>query len=227
MIVYTIDTDGLFIAEHKCQIGCFGEILYPVRYSEIEPPVCGENESPFWTGITWEVRNNFKGITIYNKETKEPKKCETMFEIEESYTFKKPFNDPCNFINDEWVIDQISLLQNKKEEKKNEIDSSFNLNCSEGHFLSISLGIEVDCRRSDVKNDKQNVESLISYMHRNNINTLIYPGYGADAPATKQQLQDLVYEMEDYGVILYAKKKELKRAIDHSTTVEQVQAIVW
>ena len=115
-----------------------------------------------------------------------------------------------------------------KSTKLNEITSSFENELQNGHFLSVTLGIEVDCRRSATKNDKQNVEGLISNMSRNSKATVNYVGYSEiKTNVTKTQLETLVAEMEDHVLALYEKKWMKQSEIQSATTVEQVKAIGW
>lgn len=115
-----------------------------------------------------------------------------------------------------------------QEFKTNDIVLAFELDFQNGHFLSNSLGIEVDCRRSPVKNDKQNVEGLISNMKRKNKSTINYVGYTDICPnVTIEQLEELVAEMEDYVLGLYEKKWMLQNQITASSTIEEIENINW
>lgn len=115
-----------------------------------------------------------------------------------------------------------------QEFKTNDIVFAFELDFQNGHFLSTSLGIEVDCRRSIAKNDKQNVEGLISNMKRKNKSTINYVGYTEICPSvTIEQLEGLVAEMEDYVLGLYEKKWVLQNQITTSSTIEEIENINW
>lgn len=119
-------------------------------------------------------------------------------------------------------------LEMAKEAQVPVITSAFDKEIETGHFMSTALGIEVDCRRSDRKNDKQNVEGLISNMSRNSKSTVNYIGYSeVKTGVTKEQLETLVAEMEDHVLALYEKKWQKQTEIQSATTVEQVKAIVW
>lgn len=108
------------------------------------------------------------------------------------------------------------------------ITSAFDKEIESGHFMSTTLGIEVDCRRSSTKNDKQNVEGLISNISRNSKSTVDYVGYSEiKTGVTKAQLEVLVAEMEDHVLALYEKKWIKQSEIQLATTIEQVKAITW
>ena len=119
-------------------------------------------------------------------------------------------------------------LEMAKEAQLPFITIGFDKELEGGHFMSASLGIEVDCRRSDRKNDKQNVEGLISNMSRNSKSTVNYVGYSEiKTGVTKEQLETLVAEMEDHVLALYEKKWNLQMQIQNATTIQEVNAIVW
>lgn len=119
-------------------------------------------------------------------------------------------------------------LEMAKEAQLPFITIGFDKELEEGHFLSSVLGIEVDCRRSDKKNDKQNVEGLISNMIRNSKATVDYVGYtDIKTGVTKTQLELLVAEMEDHVLSLYEKKWGLQTQIQNATTIQEIKAISW
>lgn len=115
-----------------------------------------------------------------------------------------------------------------KSAKVNEITSSFENELQNGHFMSMALDIEVDCRRSSSKNDKQNVEGLISNMTRKNKTKINYVGYTEICPnVTQAQLTELVAEMEDYVLGLYEKKWVLQTQIENAATIDDLNNIIW
>lgn len=119
-------------------------------------------------------------------------------------------------------------LEMAKEAQLPFITMGFDKELEEGHFLSSTLGIEVDCRRSDKKNDKQNVEGLISNMTRNSKATVNYVGYSEiKTGVTKTQLEELVAEMEDHVLGLYEKKWMKQSEIQSATTIQEVKSISW
>ena len=126
------------------------------------------------------------------------------------------------------LMTQNELFIKIKLTKINEIITAFDKELEGGHFMSASLGIEVDCRRSDRKNDKQNVEGLISNMVRNSKATVNYVGYSEiKTGVTKTQLEELVAEMEDHVLGLYEKKWLKQDEINNASTIEEVININW
>jgi hypothetical protein len=119
-------------------------------------------------------------------------------------------------------------LEMAKEAQAPIITGAFDKEIETGHFMSMALGIEVDCRRSDKKNDKQNVEGLISNMSRNSKSTVNYVGYSeVKTGVTKEQLETLVAEMEDHVLALYEKKWVLQTQIENASTIDEVKNINW
>jgi hypothetical protein len=126
------------------------------------------------------------------------------------------------------LMTQNELLIKIKSAKINEIISTFENELQTGHFMSMALDIEVDCRRSSSKNDKQNVEGLISNMSRNSKSTVDYVGYSEICPnVTQAQLTELVAEMEDHVLRLYEKKWVLQTQIENASTINKVKNINW
>jgi hypothetical protein len=78
------------------------------------------------------------------------------------------------------------------------------------------------------KNDKQNVEGLISNMTRKGKSKINYVGYSEICPnVTKEMLTNLVGEMEDYVLGLYEKKWILQTQIENTSNIEEVKNIKW
>ena len=122
-----------------------------------------------------------------------------------------------------WVDDIDALRVAKLREIVAAFDDAF----TNGSFLSETLGIEVDCRRSGTKNDEQNVRGLISRMTREGIKTVEYKGKTESVTASLEQIQSVQYEMEDYATFIYAKKWAVEKAIADATTVEELQLVSW
>ena len=122
-----------------------------------------------------------------------------------------------------WVL----ALDDAKSAKLREITAAFDDSFLNGSFLSTTLGIEVDCRRSGTKNDEQNVRGIISRMTRAGVNQIVYKGKTEEVPATLEQIQQLQYEMEDYASFVYTKKWEAEAKVEAATTAEDLQTITW
>lgn len=112
-----------------------------------------------------------------------------------------------------------------KEQKLKEVSTKFNETLANGHFFSQSLQIDVDCRRSDTKNDLQNVQNLIKKMQVDGIQQIYYVGYTETAPVTFQQLLQLEIEMIDFGLQLYNKKWELESQISNAQSIAELENI--
>jgi hypothetical protein len=115
-----------------------------------------------------------------------------------------------------------------KEYQSELIGEAFDNEFVNGYFRSDVLGIDVDYRRYDKKNDAQNVEYLIDFMKDNNIPSTTYKGYESQkATATIAQLEILLKEMKAHGVFLYNKKDQLRAQIKNATTIEEVKGVKW
>lgn len=172
----------------------------------------------------YKIITSYKDEIIYNKEDYiKSKKCETD-EIEAGYTLKKPIdNFPCKWDVDKWIID----IEKVKENKLKEINMNFEQEIFDGKFKSSSIGIEVDCRKSPVKNDLQTLQSLISNMERNGLSKITYKGYTESIDTNLTNLKKLQFEMEDYGITLIQKKWLLQNKINKTTSIEEIQNISW
>jgi hypothetical protein len=223
MKVYAIDINGNFLNEHECQpCPITGGWLYPSNYTKIEPPVIDKFEKLKYVRDQWQIISTDQGKIIYSTINGSSKVCNED-SIPENFTLKEPIKDkPCKWENEDWVIDEEIY----KQIKKSEIINSFNNELSNGKFTSTALGIEVDCRRSNIKNDLQNVQGLISHMNRNSKSTVTYIGYSESVEATKSKLEILCNEMEDYVLGLYQKKWQLEQSID-TATMEELENIKW
>ena len=125
-------------------------------------------------------------------------------------------------------------LQQAKNAKLEEIKQIFESKFIDGHFYSQTLQIEVDCRRTGIKNDLQNVENLIGYLETSNQTELnIYRGYTNPETSitqyaynvTLEQLQQLKLEMIQYGLQLYNRKWQLEDLINNTSTLSDLNNI--
>ena len=129
---------------------------------------------------------------------------------------------------------QAEKLLKSKQEKLKQVSQSFEDTITNGHFFSQSLQIEVDCRRSDIKNDLQNVENLITFLTSTNTQAIeVYRGYTNPETSitqyaynvTLEQLQQLKLEMIQYGLQLYNRKWQLEDAIANAQSQSELDAI--
>ena len=114
-----------------------------------------------------------------------------------------------------------------KNLKYREIRLAFEHEFRNGVFTSKVLDIDVDCRRSDTKNDLQNVEILIEYVTRNSLPNVLYVGHKESVNATIEKLYTLIEEMQDYGLGLYQKKWALEEEIKNAKTIKELEVIQW
>jgi hypothetical protein len=126
------------------------------------------------------------------------------------------------------LMTQAEYFLKLQNAKLNEIIFSFDSEIAAGHFASSALGIDVDCRRSGLKNDLQNVQGLISYMSRKSISSIEYVGYSETITGvTVSMLESLCAEMEDYVLALYQKKWSLEVMVAAAKTETELKAIAW
>jgi len=116
-----------------------------------------------------------------------------------------------------------------KVQKEEELLSGFEKEFEEGHFMSATLGIEVDCRRVGIKNDIQNVDGLILDYDNLSVMEKHYVGYTETTsfPLTFTQLNSLKLEMVQWGKSQYNKKWILLDQASKATTIEQIKIIKW
>ena len=164
---------------------------------------------------------------IYNKETKVADLIEDNATPPSGWTDQPPRwteFEAWDYDNDCWG-ESLLLMKGKKS---SEITQAFEDNFSNGHFMSSAIGIEVDCRRAEMKNDLQNVQGLISYMNRNSIPSINYVGYSEiKQSVTSGMLTALLAEMEDYALQMYEKKWTLLQQVESAATKEDLGGIQW
>lgn len=188
------------------------------------------DQTVMWSDTKWIVVSDFRGTTLAKSdksdtmvitqpdETPDDYKSEGFYPYSGDLKYSSWDNSAEKWVDnlDQYRSDQIAI-----------IESAFDQQFTSGHFLSATIGIEVDLRRMNEKNDVQNVESLISSMTRNNVPSITYVGYTENVTATLAQVQALKGEMEDQGLALYQKKWTLEAEIEAAATIDQVKAITW
>ena len=62
--------------------------LYPAFSTSVEPPKTNKNEVAVWNGAQWEVKEDYRGLTIYNTETRESMVCREIGSLPKGYSLK-------------------------------------------------------------------------------------------------------------------------------------------
>lgn len=129
--------------------------------------------------------------------------------------------------NGQWIHKRT--LESSKDQKLNEISLLFNKETfEEGKFQSLTLGIEIDCRRSLTKNDKQNIDGLIDLMMESGMTEIEFVGVSTTKPKTTiAMLEKVKTEMSKFVYDQYQKKFALEKQIEQAKTIEEVEAIKW
>jgi len=124
--------------------------------------------------------------------------------------------------------DNIKLLKYLKKKQNEIISDAFEQEFISGKFTSVSIGIEVDCRREGTRNDLQNVTGMITDYDNLTEIEKYYKGTEETTsfPCSLQQLQDLELEMIRFAKTNYFKKRE-KQALISQSTLETVRTITW
>lgn len=109
------------------------------------------------------------------------------------------------------------------------ISESWNETFITGRFTSSVIGIEVDCRRFDTKNDYDMISGIIE--DYDNLSSIEKHYKGTEDTTnfecTLQQLIDLRKEMVQYVKSNLFRKRTLHAQIDSKNTISEVKEIVW
>lgn len=121
-----------------------------------------------------------------------------------------------------WLKEDIPLDDAKKL-KTSEIKQAFDKEFRDGKIES-SLGFMADCRRSDTKNDRENLQLRID--------AGIFPinwkdAEGVDHPLTEAEAKKLSSEMGAEILNRFEKKWSLQKSIEDATSVSQLREIKW
>jgi len=225
-IVFKLNSNNEYIGEHICQINPVeGGWLYPTYYTEIVPPEIRDNYKYIFNKEenSWEEIELPKIVTVWNKLTRQPLNCLNSEIPDECATIEPPQEEYYIFKDNNWIID----LELYREFKLKKISLDFENMISSGSFYSTTLEIEIDSRRNGSKNDLQNCQVLLSYIDRYKIEKITYKGKDKDKKINKNQLQQLIYEMEDYAMNLYQQKWNLENQIKNATTIEELNLITF
>lgn len=126
----------------------------------------------------------------------------------------------------EWIdagnTPEHTALDELKQSKIAELNDAFNSFFESGSFKS-SLGFIADCRRSSTKNDLQNIEGLIAtYVAPVDFKVTDGTRYRLD----KADLEVLRIEIIQRGQIAYSRKWAIEDAINNSSSIEELEAII-
>jgi|SRR5271157_1797423 len=208
-----------------------GKYLKPDYCTTEIPYEISEYQTNVFNGMYWEMAPDYKGVTVYDKTTKESMVItEIGIACPLTHTPIEPFSYASYVIwkDTEWIEDVTLKLNYNKQLKKDFIKESFLLQFDLG-FTSPTLNIKVDCRRNLDSNDLQNYQALYEHMVANSIpsiNIRLFDNTMSDA-LTQAQIHTLIFELIGYGLYLYNKKWQLENAIDACTTQAQLDALEW
>ncbi len=81
--------------------------LIPACATELKPPTTTENKIAVFDGEIWEIKEDFRGQEVYNKETLAEKTISEIGEIAEEFTKIAPANNYQIYDNEtnSWIID--------------------------------------------------------------------------------------------------------------------------
>ncbi len=120
---YNIENENVFIGEHVCQANPVrsGEFLMPSYYSETNPGTIPENKNAFYDAVKkkWVIKNDYRGIIIYNTETGNREYCKE-FEIPEGYTLLPPGKNQ-TWNGTKWIDDPEKIKAATNEAAKAEL----------------------------------------------------------------------------------------------------------
>ena len=122
----------------------------------------------------------------------------------------------------------VSSLQKLRDGKSAEISHAHSEAIRYGYFHSEALGIDVDCRRNDEKNDLQNVQGLIDDYESLQDEEKYYKGYTETTSfmLTLTQLESLKKEMIRHVRELYVRKWQLVSSLE-TAGPDEIPSITW
>ena len=87
--------------------------LIPANATAVAPPELAENEVAVFDGEDWEIKADFRGQKVYNKETKQQEIISEIGEIDRKYTKITPTNNYQIWDKQQnnWVIDESKRVE--------------------------------------------------------------------------------------------------------------------
>jgi hypothetical protein len=114
-------------------------------------------------------------------------------------------------------------LEALKVLKRKDISEDFEWRMRTGRVAS-TLGFTVDARRSDTKNDLQNMGELAAYMEQNGVSetSVVDADDREHQGLTHEQVAQLAAEIRDYGFYLFATKRGRIAALEAASSPAEV-----
>jgi len=126
----------------------------------------------------------------------------------------------------EHVIEPLTLDQ-AKTNKLAEISSAFDNEMRTGTALTKDSW-SIDARRSDTKNDLQNMQVLLSTMQRNgDISTMVKGADNMLYSCWVEDIEALIVLLEETATARYNKKFMLESTVAAAQTIEIVESVQW
>jgi hypothetical protein len=137
-------------------------------------------------------------------------------------------HDAGQVINGRVVWSAVDMpLEDAQALKVAEISAAFDTDMRTGSVMTPEEW-SIDARRSDTKNDLQNMDTLYRQMLRNGETEAYVKGADNELHlCTLAQVEALVILLEDAGAARYLKKFSLESQIYAATTVDQLRQVVW
>lgn len=118
----------------------------------------------------------------------------------------------------------VDLLATAKAVQKGRIGHAFRTAPNSGH--GVVAGYVLDATRDDIDNLSRLRDRLLQ-TGTTSTTTTIRDKANQFHTVTVAELSEIVGELTDFGLGLYAKKWQLENEIETATTVEAVEAINW
>ena len=112
MIAYLYDNNNYYLGttnlqESPLEIGVFFDQSNSTRVS---PPDFKENEIPYWSGNSWEIKPNYSNKNYYSKIDRDKKNFEIGEEFDSNYTDISPLENQrfqkWDETSNSWIIDE-------------------------------------------------------------------------------------------------------------------------
>ena len=126
MRVYKFNKDGYFTGVHDCQVGCFGETLFPSGDFTEKAPNIVANKIPKFDGSKWVNKTDYRGRIIYNKLTLEKSTYQNIEKYSNDFTELAPPSQIYKWSGGKWIIDEIKQAEKEQKEIAQELASTDN-----------------------------------------------------------------------------------------------------
>lgn len=117
----------------------------PAHSTHIKPPACPQGHVLVWSygKEDWEILIDLRGVTIYNKETREPRIHTDLGDVPVTHTNIPPLSEYSRWNGCGWEEDEVAIAEDKKAQDASHLANLINDANNKVNYLTDAVELDM------------------------------------------------------------------------------------